>query len=247
MKRTPWLILLLICFSTLALAAPLEVTPLESVLHFPEGAGAEDAVFTMSVSLPSVAETMPGDEAINAFYAYQISDLLLFTAPMYFSEVERSNATGTLAIDYEVTYNGDHYFSVLMYKTQHIGEDSYTTQAGNVFTREVEGGSVVTMAELLGISDHLDDDGKTYERATRRANDLVYKAVFEHLNTLIDADGTPFTIGMEDLIAEFYPESDFYLTDSDTIVFFIDAGLFSYDAERFVTVPLSLAQLKDDL
>jgi len=246
------LLLLLLCLPFAAVAAPLEsAEDLSGQVIYPEGASADEAVFTFTYAYPQFVAEYESDNIINDDFAYMHSDMLNFTAPLlYQAALDTSDAVTGNTVSYQITRNDDEYLSILMYSEQMSGASVYENWTAYVYARQGDGaGKVMTLPELLGTQDPLEEDEKVIERACRKANELVCTLVWEIIEEEMDAGEGSYFEGLteEDLAAEFYPESDFYLDGNGNLIFFIQPGMISSEAGGHLVFPFSLEELMNEL
>ena len=251
-KLLSCILALILCLSSAALAAPLELADaFEGTVIYPEGATENDAVYRFTYAYPQFKAEHESDQTINDDFAYIHSDMLNFTAPlMYQAALDTSDAVTSTAVSYQITRNDDDYLSVLFYQEQMSGASPYETWTAYVYARQGDAaGKVLTLPEILGTQDPLEEDEKVIERACRKANDLVCTLVWEIIEEEMDAGEVAYFEGLtpEDLAAEFYPESDFYLDGEGNLVFFIQPGMIASEAAGPLVFPFSLEELMSEL
>lgn len=244
--------LMLLCLPASVFAAPLEMKEeLAGQVVYPEGAASEDVVFTFTYAYPQFVAEHESDEAINDDFAYMHSDMLNFTAPLlYQAALDTDDAVTSNTVSYQITRNDDEYLSILMLSEQMSGVSLYENWTAYVYARQGDGaGKVMTLPEILGTQDPLEEDEKVIERACRKANELVCTLVWEIIEEEMDAGEGSYFEGLteEDLAAEFYPESDFYLDGNGNLVFFIQPGMISSEAAGHLIFPFSLDELMSEL
>lgn len=252
-KKLCLLLSLALAFSLAAAqAAPLAQAPaLAGQALYPEGASEETAVFRFSYAYPQFVAEFETDEAINEFYSYQYSDMLLFTAPlMAQAAMEEADAVTQNTVSYQITHNGDDYLCLLFSQEQLAGAAQYETWTAHVFARQgAAAGTVVTLPEILGTLDSAEEDEAAIERASRKANELVCALVWEIIQEQISQGQGDYyeELTADDLAAEFYPESDFYMDADGSLVFFIQPGMIASQAQGILTFPFTLAELQSEL
>lgn len=246
------LFILLLCLPVVALSAPLEsADDLSGRLVYPEGASDAEAIFTVTYAYPQFVAQSESDNIINDDFAYMHSDMINFTAPLlYQAAMDTPDAVNGNTISYQITCNDDEYLSILLYSEQMSGASVYENWTGYVYARQGAGaGKIMTLPEILGTQDPLEEDEKVIDRACRKANELVCTLVWEIIQEQMDAGEGSFyeDLTEEDLAAEFYPESDFYLDGIGNLVFFIQPGMISSEAAGHLIFPFSLEELMSEL
>lgn len=228
-----------------------EAQPLQDTFYYPEGATAEDAILTFTYAYPQFADDSDEVQNINSLYQYELDDMLLFTAPMFTEEAELSGeGPASMAMSYQITCNNDDYLSILFTKEQCYGAAATETLQANIFGRQgAEAGQVVTLPNILGLLDYEETDERRVDRAILQASNLVYDLVWDIIcQQLTDGSDAYYDeIIREDLEAEFYPESDFYMDGEGNLVFYIQAGMISNNAAGVLYYPFSLAELLREL
>ncbi|MBQ8537645.1 MAG: DUF3298 domain-containing protein [Clostridia bacterium] len=253
MKKLLTLIMaMILCLPTLVCAAPLQLQEdLAGQVIYPEGASQAEAVFTFTYAYPQFQAEYDSDESINDDFAYMHSDMLNFTAPLlYQAALDTADAVTSNTVSYQITRNDDEYLSVLFYQEQMAGASPYETWTAYVYARQGDAaGKIVTLPEILGTQDPLEEDEKVIERACRKANEMVCTLVWEIIEEQMDAGEGSYYEGLtpEDLAAEFYPESDFYLDGDGNLIFFIQPGMIASEAAGHLVFPFSLEELLNEL
>jgi len=250
MKKMLLLVLALFLLPLSALAAPLEMNPAsEGVLYFPEGSSAEDAAFVFSYNLPTIIAQSEDDNAINEHFNYIIGDLVSFDAPL--SALAAADVPGSyLHVTNQITCNTDQYFCVLVNRESFSGASVGENWIAYAFARNSdEAGFVLSLANLLNLSGAANDDGLAYERATKKANDLVYELIWDIISEQMESPANDFFEGLtiDDLKAEFYPESDFYLDEDQNIVFYIQPAMIATGVAGLLTYSFSVEELLSEL
>lgn len=250
MKRIALLVLVLSMILSCALAAPLEAAPgFEGAVYFPEGSDESTASYRFMYRFPQVVAQSEADEAINAFFSYQLNDALMFSAPLH-AEGAEENAGAYTQIAYQITCNDDEYFSVLFSQEQFQGAASNNNWTAFTFFRQGENaGEPVSLANILGLSNPLENDGLGYERSTEQSSVLVYDLIWEIIEEKMQNGEGDFFEGLTkaDLEAEFYPENDFYMDQDRNLVFFIQPAMIATSAAGILTFPFSIDELLSEL
>lgn len=235
-----------------AMAAPLSFDKqLEGTVYYPEDATPETATFQFSYQYPQIIPASETDTAINQHFAYLMSDMLSFTIPLHIQDVIDSALTSAyINLTYEISCNNDEYFSVLIHQEKMLGAAVNESNTAYVFKRNgIGAGMVLSIADILGLSSPNDDDGFSYERATQKADDLVYELVWDIIAEHISQGDLSYFEGLsiDDLKAEFYPENDFYLDSDSNVVFFIQPALIAANAAGTLTFSFSIEELLSEL
>ncbi len=240
-------ILLLGCFMAPASAKTLELaSPLAGEAAFPEGSAVDSAKFLLTYAYPQVTPEMDTDTNINVFYQELIDDLMQLTAPMLYDEASATlddNVSAYMHINYQVTANTDDFFSVLLTQEQFMGVAESQTLLASVFARTGDSaGGLVTLPYVMGISE---DD----EASATKLVDTAYRLVWDIIVEQMQAGTVEYfeELTEENLFAEFYPESDFYLDEQGNIVFFVQPSVIASGAAGALTFPFSPDELRSEM
>jgi hypothetical protein len=242
-------VLILLCVSlvTSALGEGLALAqPLAGETAFPEGSTEDNARFLLTYAYPQVVAQQETDNSINAFYADALEELTGFTAPFLFEEAGEgadAGVPGYLNINYQVTANTEDFFSVILTQEQFMGAAAAQTMTANVFARHGDGaGGIAMLPDVLGIAPE-DEVGAT------NATDTVYNLVWEIITEQIQTGTVEYfeDLTKEDLLAEFFPETDFYLDEQGNLVFFIQPGMIASEAAGPLTFPFAPAELDSEM
>ena len=203
----------------------------------------DNAQYIYSVCYPQVDSTDPSAELINAFYRYRAEDAMGFEIPMN-ADFYRSQGTVenvTVDISYEVTCNGEDFFSVLICTRQ----GALTTYAGHTFSRKnIKPGSSVALPYLLGMLESEETDTWLQDRQTGKADSIVREMVWDRM---LDMDlKLREDLTEENLEYAFFPEEDFYLDEEQQPVFYLQPG-FAEDSETLIVIPISVEEILDEL
>ena len=204
--------------------------------------------FLYSYRYPAVDPSHPDAAIVNTFFEYEVSDTVNFRAPMDAENWESTGENVEKAITYTVTCNNDEYFSVLVCTRETAAGETYTSYAGNTFSRlEQKPGYTTTLPQILGILSSHESDTWLQDRQTARADAFVRAMIWEQLEE--NPDSLPFyeDFTEEDLELIFYPEEDFYLDESGNPVFFIQPGDAAPLEEGLMIFPLSLEEILDEM
>ena len=239
--------LLLGCFMAPASAKTLElVSPLAGEAAFPEGSAVDNAKFLLTYAYPQVTPETDTDANINIFYQELNDDLIQLTAPMMYDEASANLDDGVSAymhINYQVMANTDDFFSVLLTQEQFMGVAESQTWLANVFARTGDSaGGLVTLPYVMGISE---DD----EASATKLVDTVYRLVWDIIVEQMQTGTVEYfeELTEENLFAEFYPESDFYLDEQGNIVFFVQPATIASGAAGALTFPFSPDELQSEM
>ena len=250
MKRSAcFIIALLLIFGAGCADTAEPAEDLQGTVYFPEGSNEQTAAYRVSYRYPQVAVQTEADEAINAFFDYLMNDMLSFTAPLFAQEAESGSGAYT-TIDYRVTCSNEQYFCVLFSQEQFFGAATGFSIAAYPFLRlGDDAGMIVGLPHLLGLAAPGDHEGLAYERAAQRANHLIYELVWEIIEEEMTEPGHRYFDGLtaDDLKAEFYPESDFYLDEDGNPVFFIQPAMIAAGAAGILLFPFSIDELLSEL
>lgn len=235
------------CFMTPAYAAPLQLlSPLAGEVAYPEGSAVDSAKFLLTYAYPQVTPETDTDTTINAFYQELLDDLTQLTAPMMYDEASASLDDGVSAymhINYQIMANTDEFFSVLLTQEQFMGVAESQTLLANVFARTGDSaGGLVTLPYILGISE---ED----EASATKLVDAVYRLVWDIIVEQMQTGTVDYfeELTEENLFAEFYPESDFYLDEQGNIVFFVQPATVANAAAGALSFPFSPDELRNEM
>jgi hypothetical protein len=250
MKKLLFLFIVLLVFPFTAFAAPLDMNPnLEGTLYFPEGSTADNAGFTFTYTLPSIVAQNEDDNAINEHFEYMMNDMISFDVPIFAAST--ADVPGAyLHVTSQITCNSDEYFCVLVNRESFSGASVGENWLAYSFARNSDdAGYVLSLANILKLSAAANDDGLAYERATQKANDLVYELIWDIICEQMDSTANDYFEGLsvEDLHAEFYPESDFYLDQDSNIIFYIQQGMVATETAGLLTFSFSIDELLSEL
>jgi len=221
----------------------------EGVAFFPEDSDEITAVYRFIYRYPGIESQYESDDAINEFFDYQFNDALAFTAPLFAMEAEENSGSYT-RVDYQITCNDAVFFSTLFSCEHFFGASSGNFWMAYSFLRQGEGaGMVLSLADILGLTSPNEDDGLAYERMTRQSNELIYDLIWEIILEQLYVAGYDYYEGLtrEDLVAEFYPENDFYIDQNHTLVFFIQPTMIASAASGMLLFPFSIDELLSEL
>ena len=186
---------------------------------------------------------------INDFYDYLISDAKDFMIPMTYETLEVSPVQAYTAITSQVMCNNEDYFSVLVTTESFMGAETSQILAGHTFALQGgKAGTCISLPYLLGLLEADENDTWMQDRATAKANELVYGLVWsiiEEQKAEIIAYYDDLT--REELEAQFYPEEDFYLDENGNPVFYVQPSYIASSAEGVLTFPFTLEELLDEL
>ena len=202
------------------------------------------ASYVYTYAYPQVDPTDPSGELINSFYQYRVSDAREFEIPMNADYYRTQDPAEDIRVEigYEVTCNGEDYFSVLT----DMKQGDLETFAGHTFSRGgLRAGSSVALPYLLGMLESGETDTWLQDRQTARANDLVREMVWDRLAAGKDIQ-TRADLEKEDLDYGFFPEEDFYLDETGNPVFYLQPG-FAEDSGRLLTFPITIEDILDEM
>ena len=233
---------LLLGFRTAALADPLTMAEdLQEEVRIGLNGNAE---YIYSFRYPQVDPSDPSAELINSFYQYKADDAVGFEIPMN-ADYYRAQGTAenvTVEITYQVTCNGEDFFSVLILTNQ----DGFTSCAGHTFSRKnIRPGSSVALPYLLGMLESEETDTWLQDRQTGKADEIVREMVWERLG---ETEGIRLRedLTREDLDYGFFPEEDFYLDEREQPVFYLQPG-FAEESGSLTVIPISIEEILDEM
>lgn len=219
---------------------------LQGIYCWPEGSTPENASYIYQYIYPTVLGNSNVAEMINAHYAYLVSDAHAFAIPMAVDALGEGERVVT-TVTSEVTCNTDDYFSVLITSRTDYSGIVRTVYSGNTFTLRTElAGSATNLPRLLGLLDDQETDEWLLDRQTAKANTLIYELVWKRIQKNTDIAWYE-DLTLEALTWEFYPEEDFYLDAQGNPVFFLQPGSAAPFAAGWITFPLTLEEIHDDL
>ena len=203
--------------------------------------------FTFSYRYPHIDESEPGANIVNSFYLEQMDmneTNMLFFADGYAD----SGETVVKDIGYEVKCNNDRFFSVLMVQELHVGNNRRIIWEGNTFSRgSREVGTVYDLPRILGILDESEQDEFLIDRQTEKAADVVLEIIMDMIYD--NPDHLPYfrNLTFEQLASLIFPQEDFYLDENGNPVFFAEPGFIADESAGYITFPISLEDILDEL
>lgn len=250
MKRFfAWLLLFLLPF----VAAAADPLPLledytESVtLPFDE----EDpsaGQFVFSCCYPHADPDAPGGELVNHFYETKLRELRDFYIDHDFDTYRDECENCTIESVYEVTCNSDAYFSVLIRKKVITDEEEYESWTGHTFDRT--NGLLnlsASLPVLLGRLNSGESDSWLEERESGKVSEAVVSLILDQIQK--NPEGISYRSGLtKDLLARcINPDEDFFLDGTGNPVFFIFPGYIADPEEGYLTFPLSIRDIRDEM
>ena len=186
-------------------------------VYCPEGSDAQTAQYVYRYQYPLLENTGETAQMINDFYDYLISDAKDFMIPMTYETLEVSPVQAYTAITSQVMCNNEDYFSVLVTTESFMGAETSQILAGHTFALQGgKAGTCISLPYLLGLLEADENDTWMQDRATAKANELVYGLVWSIIEEQ-KAEGIIAyydDLTREELEAQFYPEEDFYLDEN---------------------------------
>lgn len=241
------LILLVGLFALPASAQPLTLgQSLTGEASYPEGSTVDNAKFLLTYTYPQIVADIEADKNINTYYQEMADDLLKETALVLYDQAKEAmdaDVSAYMHINYQVTSNRDDFFSVVLSQEEFMGVAESQTIQANVFARLGDNaGGLVTLPAVLGLSDE-DEVNAT------NLVDTVYRLVWDIIVEQMQTGTVEYfeELTDENLFAEFYPESDFYLDDQGNIVFFVQPSTIASGAAGLLTFPFSPAELISEM
>lgn len=219
-------------------------------VYCPDGSDAQTAQYVYRYSYPLLEDTGETARMINDFYDYLVSDAKDFLIPMTFETLDGAEMQSYTAITSQVMCNNDQYFSVLVNTESFIGAETNQVLAGHTFALQgAKAGTCISLPYFLGLLEADENDPWMQDRATAKANELVYGLVWSIIEEQ-KAEGLVAyydDLTREELEAQFYPEEDFYLDESGNPVFYVQSSYIASSAEGVLTFPFTLEELLDEL
>ncbi len=121
------------------------------------------------------------------------------------------------AITSQVMCNNEDYFSVLVTTESFMGAETSQILAGHTFALQGgKAGTCISLPYLLGLLEADENDTWMQDRATAKANELVYGLVWSIIEEQKAEEIIAYydDLTREELEAQFYPEEDFYLDEN---------------------------------
>lgn len=249
-KRISFLVslIMLLCMTALSASAmPLATAqPLAGEVAYPEGSTVDNARFLLTYAYPQVVPEAETDNNINTYYQDAVEELLQMVGPMMYDQASMGVDEGISAymhINYQITANTDDFFSVVLTQEQFMGAAESQTISANVFARTGDAaGGIVTLPYVVGIPE---EDVVSATNLVDTVYQLVWDIIVEQMQT---GDVEYYEeLTEENLFAEFYPESDFFLDDQGNVVFFIQPATLASSAEGMLKFPFSPAELLSEM
>ncbi|MBR6029006.1 MAG: hypothetical protein IKP40_07940 [Clostridia bacterium] len=239
-------LLLTLSLCSCVFADPLVQTEdLSGTLCWPADADPADAVYVYTYRYPQVLGEEEAVLAINAHFAYEITDAEIYRVPMFGEMVPEGEREET-DVSYTITCSSDTYFSVLITTADRYQGETFTILSAQVFSRNTDkAGSIITLPYLLGILEGTEADAWMLQRQKEKADACVRDLVLERMEATPGQwlDG----VDSEYLSAIFYPEEDFYLDASGDPVFFVQPGMIAPEEEGPQLFPIPLEELLDEI
>ena len=204
--------------------------------------------YSYSYCFPYADESDSRAPLINELYEYKVSELEESTIPLMADGYMDAGETVEVTETYTVTCSTDTYFSVLFVRNTVIGDWQKTRWEGNTFSLlHGEPGSTFDLTRILGILDVGAQDEFMENRQTQKAAAAVLTLVMEMIGD--NEDDFPFydDVTEEDLLDYFTPADDFYLDEDENPVFFIRPGIIADEELGFVTFPISVEDIRDEM
>lgn len=251
MKRLFFPLLLMLLLALPAAAdTPIELAdPLQGVYTFPEGSAEADALYVYRYSYPQIAGDSDLALHINTTYAYAVEDALGFEVPMLASGMQEGEPQKLVEIDYEVTCLNADYLSILIRKCVTVDGMATEVYSGHVFALTGSGaGRIINLPVFLGLLDAEETDEWLLTRQTNKADKVVRELVW----WLLQSENAPLfglydDLTFEELEAGFYPEEDFFLTETGAPCFYFQPGAIAPEEEGLKTFAFPLHWLLDEL
>lgn len=252
-------VLILVLHFPAALADPLPLTAdyADTVTIFYNGEDSSDGQFIYSYRFPHADPEDPTAYLVNTWYDYKIPDTINNDIPNMADNYASMYQDVKIDVSYEVTCNGDDFFSVLIHTVTEISEDGeldemYETWEGNTFSRlNGKPDQTFSLLNLLGLVDSADTDDWLEEYQTEKASAAVFALVWEEIRE--NPGGLPFDpdFPQEDLETVFNPDRDFYLDRTGNPVFYIlPRDILTEDSREgagLVTFRISLEEILDEM
>ncbi|MBQ8162308.1 MAG: hypothetical protein IJ083_16395 [Clostridia bacterium] len=218
----------------------------EATLFWPEGTGADDAVYTYHYLLPRAGGEDPVAEGINAFYEYMESDTVDFTLPIGGESLSDPTLPARTDVTASITCQTDSYVSILMETRSFLDGEHYLNYSAQVFAKQGnKQGLVISLPYLLGTLSDSEADTWLQDRQTQKADACVRRLIWEEIEAS-EMDLLP-DVTFDFFSAMFYPEEDFYLLDDHTLVFFVQPGILTDQTDAPALFELDLDLILDEI
>ena len=218
-----------------ALAQGVTVTQTAQRLY-PDGATEESASYILRFDYPRFEDSSDVFASINAYYEALSQDLLASEAPD--EAALPGEPAHYLNISYSLTCDTGDYLGVLLTSRQYLGNAEAETLTGNVFAKTgVYAGQPLTLSQVTGLEQ---SDGEN-SYAAQLAYQLVWQVIGDERAMAVRQYLDDLT--QEELKAAFDPETDFYMDESENLVFYIQPGILAGEVEGTLTYPFSVSEL----
>ena len=252
MKRLSMLLIIAVFLLSAAFADPLPILEdyADDVVILYDDNDPSAGKFEYSDRYPHVDESAEGGAAINAFYDYLANNETQgFTIPMKSEDYKTMGGGDTSTIiTYTVTCNNDDFFSIAVKIVETTPDLISEKWEGHVFNRKnVTPGSTCTLPQLLGTLSNTENDTWLQDRQTAKAEAFIRSVVWDRIEA--NTDGIEYYDDFQpaDLEDYFFPEEDFYLESSDTLVFFLQPGIAAPESAGLLTFSFSLEDILDEM
>lgn len=244
------ILLSLLLWAVPALAeCPIELTePITGVYTWPEGSNESDALYVYRYSYPRAAGESDVALHINTTYAYAAEDALAFEVPMLASGMQPGDPQKTVDITYDVTAASEDYISFLITKRVCVAGQETLIVSGHVFALTgSSAGRIVNLPVFLGLLDADETDEWLINRQTNKADKAVREMIWAMITDGEGGVGYYDDLTFEEIEAGFYPEEDYYLTESGNPCFYFQPGAIAPEEEGVPTFVIDLWDLEDEL
>lgn len=214
---------------------------------YPEGADEADALYIYRYRYPQIAGESDLAAMINTTYLYTAEDALGFEAPMLATELMPGDPQKVVDISYEVTCLTESHLSLKITKRVTVAGTETLVTSGHVIALTGSGmGRIVNLPVMLGLLDPDETDEWLLTRQTRKADTYAREIVWARLQS---SSGGAYTLyddlTFEEFEQSFYPEEDFYLSESGDLCFFLQPGVIAPEEQGEVSVIVTVRELLD--
>ena len=227
----------------------------EDITVFYNGVDDSDGRYLYSYRYPRVSDADPDDLSalcVNEFYRKKIQEYKADYIPSLADYYSGISMSVTVQVSYEIMCNNDDYFSVLIHRTENIGDEIIESWEGNTFSRSGELiGSLTSIPALLGILDEGGNDEWLEDRQSRKTSEalcaLVWEAILENPGGVEYFDGLEKE-DLEDLIDPVFSlDHDFWMDETGNLIYFILPGRIAPADAGLLTFTFTLGELRDEL
>ncbi len=225
----------------------------ETVTVFYNGVDDSDGRYVYSYRYPCIADSEDLSAlCINEYYGKRIREYLDFYIPSQAKEYGSHFQNADIEVSYDITCNNDDFFSVLILKTEKVGDTVSEILEGNTFSRSSERiGSLTSIPMLLGILDASESDEWLMDRQYQKVWEAICTLVWDAIRKNPEGIAYRPDLTKEDLERIIDPvislEQDFYMDEAGNLVFFILPGRAAPADAGLLTFPFTIGEILDEL